>query len=457
MYDPLLTFDSKGNVIGAIAESYSLGADGTTWTFKIRKDVKFHDGTPLTSADVAFSVNRFKSEESTNPWSPYLRNNFASMETPDNYTFVYHSAKPEPALVVPFAWTRILPKNYIEKNGTDYFRQHPVGTGPWKFVKFVSKTSFEMEANTAHWRQVPAFKTVIDYNVPEESTRVAMLKNKEVDIARNLSADRIVELQKAGFGLQEAALPTLLTMAFQGSWLTDGPMSDIKVRQALSYSINRQELSDTFYQGLAKPGGRWFMDENTYGWDPSWQPDPYDPDKVKQLLADAGYPGKFANPVINVFTQAPYADVTQALAGYWEDAGIQTKITVVDPNVYGGYFFVRTKDPTAPNVGDIVMWQWPGFFNTIYHAANMYKSTGVHTTGNDPTADQLYAKATAELDPVKAKQYWTEFQNYAYSMWVNSGIVKIPTNVVLGPDVGEFTSFAHLSIYDALAGIQHKK
>jgi len=455
MYDPLLTFDAQGNVIGEVAESYTLSPDGLTWTFKIRKGIKFHNGDPLTSADVAFSVTRFASAESTNPWSPYLRNNFASVSTPDDYTFVYKAAKPEPSLVVPFAWTRILPKNYFEKVGQEGFRAKPIGSGPYKFVKLVHSTSFEMEANTEHWRLVPAYKTVIDLLVPEEATRVAMLKAGAAEIGQAFSFDRNVEMKNQGYTLQESGLPTLWNISFQGTWLTTGPTKDIKIRQALSYSINRQELANTFFKGYAKPGGRWFMDENTYGWDPSWKPDPYDLAKAKSLLTEAGYSGN--SPVINIFAQGPQADFMQAVQGYWDKAGIRTKLNIVDGMTYAGYFFVRIKnDPSAPNAGAVIPWNFGGFFNNVYHSANMYQSNGVHGTGNDPKADVLYTKATTELDPVKAKQYWTEFQNYAYDMWVNVGIVKVPNYLVMAPTVGAFTSNAHLGLWDALAGIKHK-
>ena len=98
-----------------------------------------------------------------------------------------------------------------------------------------------------------------------------------------------------------------------------------------------------------------------------------------------------------------------------------------------------------------------GFFNNMYHSANMYKSIGAHTTSNDPKVDEMYDKAVGELDPVKAKKMWTEFMNTVYDMWVTVGIVRVPTYVAVGPSLGQFTSFAHLSLYDSLAGIQHKK
>ena len=148
MYDSLLRFDQQGNVVGNVAESYDLSADGLTWTFKIRKGIKFWNGDPLTAQDVVFSLQRFGSKESTNPWSPYILKNNESITAKDDDTVVYKALKPEWPLKVPFAWTRILPKNYFEKVGQDGFRAAPMGSGPYKFVKWVPKTSMEFDANT---------------------------------------------------------------------------------------------------------------------------------------------------------------------------------------------------------------------------------------------------------------------------------------------------------------------
>ena len=457
--DALITHDPQGNIVGEIAESFTISPDGKTWTFKIRKDVKFHNGDPLTAHDVAFSVKRFSSEESTNPWSPYLRRNLAGMEVPDDYTFVYKTNKPEPQLVEPFAQVRILPKDYIEKNGMEYYKKNPIGSGPWKFVKHVQETSFEMEANTEHWRAVPAFKKVIEYQYPEEATRVAMLQRGEVDLIGSLSFDRNVELKKEGFRLQPIGLPVLGNIAFVGTFWTDNPTKDIRVRRAMSYAINRQEICDTFFRGLAKPGARWFMDEHTWGWDPKWKADPYDPEKALALLKEAGYPKKFKNTKIILFSPPTNytPDLMQILAGYWAEVGIRVDVKIVDDVELGGMIFVRAKDASAPVVGNMWPWVFGGAFNNVYHSANMFTSKGVHTTANDPKADELYAKAVNELDLVKAKKSWTEFMNYAYDvMFVNMGIMSIPDYWVVGPQIGEVTSNAHLSIWDAYAGIQHK-
>ena len=457
MYDSLLTFDAQGNVVGNVAENYNLSPDGLTWTFNIRKGIKFWNGDPLTSADVVFSLQRFGSKESTNPWSPYLLKNNQSITAPDDYTVVYTAQKPEWPLKVPFAWTRILPMKYFNQVGEDGFRAQPIGSGPYKFSKWVPKTSMEFDANTEYWGPVkPQWQHITETLVPEESTRVAQLQRGDVDIIGNLSFDRLVELKNAGFRLQEVGLPTLSNISFPGTFMTQGPTSDIRVRQAMSYAINRQEIADTFYKGLGKPGGFWFFSELTWGWDNSFQPDPYDVDKAKQLLQDAGYPNKFNPQTITLYTQATNADLMQILQGYWQAVGVNVDIQVVDTPVYQKLVFVRATSPTDQQVGAIWPWTSGGFFNNVYHSANMFTSTGVHTTSNDTHADELYQAAVTELDDTKAKKAWQDMMHYGYdTMWVNVELVEVPSNMVVSKNVGAFTYKQNLSLWDAYVGIQH--
>jgi peptide/nickel transport system substrate-binding protein len=457
MYDSLLTFDQQGNVVGNLAEKYSLSPDGMTWTFNIRQGVKFHNGDPLTSADVVFSLQRFGSKDSTNPWSPYILKNSESITAPDDYTVIYKAQKPEWPLKIPFAWVRIWPKKYYEQVGQDGFRAAPVGTGPYKFSKWVPKTSMEFDANTDYWGLVkPSWGHITETLVPEEATRIAQLQRGDVDMIGALSFDRLVELKNSGFRLQEVGLPTLANISFPATFMTQGPTSDIRVRQAMSYAVNRQEISDTFYKGFAKPGGWWFWSEQTWGYDASqWQADPYDPAKSKQLLQDAGYPGKFNPQTITLYTNAVMADLVQILQGYWEAVGLNTDVQVVDSQVWLSLSFVRVKSETDKKVGAVMPWVAPSFFNNVYHSANLFTSTGTRSTGNDPKADQMYQAAVSELDDTKAKQLWQQMMHYGYStMWVNIELVQVPTYFVVGPKVGAFTFKQNLSLQDSYVGIQ---
>jgi len=459
LYDLLLQFDAQGNVVGNVAEKYDLSPDGLTWTFNIRKGIKFHNGDPLTAADVVFSLQRFGSKESTNPWSPYILKNNESITAADDSTVIFKAQKPEWPLKIPFATTPILPKNYFDKVGQDGFRAQPVGSGPYKFAKWVPKTSMEMDANTEYWGATkPQWAHITETLVPEEATRVAQLERGDVDMIGNLSFDRLTELKGKGFRLQEVGLPTLANISFPGTFMTKGPTSDIRVRQAMSYAINRQEICDTFYKGQAKPGGFWFFSTKTWGFDPtSFKADAYDPNKAKQLLQDAGYPGKFTPQSITLYTTAVAADLMQILQGYWQAVGMNVDVQVVDTPVYNGLIFVRAKDPTEKQVGAVWPWVNVGAPNNVYHSANMFTSTGVHTTSNDTKADAMYQAAISELDDTKAKKLWQDLMHYGYdTMWINVELVEVPTYFAVGPNVGQFTNRTWINLPDTYVGIQHK-
>ena len=458
LYDLLLVFDAQGNVVGNVAEKYDLSPDGLTWTFNIRKGIKFHNGDPLTAADVVFSIQRFGSKESTNPWSPYLLKNNESITAADDSTVIFKAQKPEWPLKIPFATTPILPKNYFEKVGQDGFRAAPIGSGPYKFAKWVPKTSMDLEANTEYWGAAkPQWAHITETLVPEEATRVALLERGDVDMIGNLSFDRLTELKDKGFRLQEVGLPTLANISFPGTFMTKGPTSDIRVRQAMSYAINRQEICDTFYKGQAKPGGFWFFSEKTWGFDSSFKADAYDLNKAKQLLQDAGYPGKFNPQSITLYTTAVAADLMQILQGYWQAVGMNVDVQVVDTPVYQGLIFVRAKDPTEKQVGAVWPWVNVGAPNNVYHSANMFTSTGVHTTSNDTKADAMYQAAITELDDTKAKKLWQDLMHYGYdTMWINLELVEVPTYFVVGPTVGQFTNRTWINLQDTYVGIQHK-
>ena len=441
IYNTLITYDKNGNFIGDVAQSWSISPDGNTWTFKIRNDIKFSDGTPLTAKDVKFSVDRFSSGNSTNPWSPYLHNNYVSTSAPDATTFIYVTKHPEPTLAAVFAATWILPMDYLNKVGITEFNKHPIGSGSWVMTDHVAETSITFTANTATWKDVPAFKTLFIQQVPEEATRLAMFKSGDADIVIQLSTDRLVSMQKSGTKTVTVGLPNEYTIVWPDTFVTDGPTSDIRVRQAMSYAINRQEICDTYFQGTAVPGGRWFMSPNSWGWSGASQEvqngDPYDPAKAKQLLADAGYPSKFSNPTINFFVTATQSDFAQVLQGYWQAVGIDVKLVTMESVAWSGIVFVRNTKPDATQAGGMWMWgPFPAAANAVYQSANMYTNTGVHSTSNDTQATALYNTVTKDLDPAQALKDWDTFLDYAYNMWVNTGTVMIQPLYIVSSKVG---------------------
>ena len=443
MYDTLLTFDQQGNVVGNVAEKYNLSQDGLTWTFNIRKGIKFHNGDPLTAADVVFSLQRFGSKESTNPWSPYILKN--------NESITAHG-RLHGGLQGPEARVGVEdPVRHDPDSAQDLLREGRPGRLPRCADRLRAVQVRQVGAQDQHGvrrqhRTTGARPSRSGRTSPKRWCPRRPPASRSSSAATSTSSatcrsTALIELKNKGFRLQEVGLPTLANISFPGTFMTQGPTSDIRVRQAMSYAINRQEICDTFYKGLAKPGGFWFFSEQTWGFDPtSFKPDPYDPTKAKQLLQEAGYPGKFNPQTITLYTTAVAADLMQILQGYWQAVGVNVDVQVVDTPVYNGLVFVRAKDPTDKQVGAIWPWVNVGCFNNVYHSANMFTSTGVHTTSNDTKADAMYQAATTELDETKAKKLWQDMMHYGYdTMWINVELVEVPTYFAVGPNVGAFT------------------
>ena len=468
-YDSLLRWDENGNFIAGVADSWSISDDGRTWTFKIHKGIKFHNGDPLTAEDVKFSVDRFgDTKQSLNPWSMYISAGYNKKDSIviDEYTYRFVSDHPEPAQAIVFAWTRILPKKYFESVGQDGFRAAPIGSGPWKFKELVTKQSVTLEANADYWRknEIPAYQYYKELMVPEQATRIAMLKNGEVDIALAIDYDRLADLEASGFEIiKQPGPPGTSSFGIQGSWLpTAGPVSDIRVRQAISYALNRKEIVDTWYQGYGDPtAGQFYMYPGCFGWNEGLRLDPYDPAKAKALLAEAGYPDKWSDPTIHIYTTAVGQDYHLLLMGYLEDVGLKVKLEIVDSTISTAYIFHGFKggmEANEPNVGWLFTWTFQSFFNCMYHSANMYTSKGIHVVTNDPKADELYLKAANERDLKLAAQYFGELHKYARGLYTNIGICTFDTLIVQNPKtIGEWTGRNWVSYQDALNGIQHPK
>src|SRR3989440_5626260 len=259
MFDYLVgtTPDGQPSQAGGLASKWENSADHKRWTFHLRKGVKFHDGTEMTSDDVKFSLQRAMSKRSTTGYAGPLRTLIADIETPAPDRVVIVTK--DPTLIIPTYLSRslstegmILPKKYIETVGDDAFAQKPVGSGPFRFVEQVTGSHIKLAAVDNHWRiGVPRFKTVTFKLVPEETTRIALLRRGEVDIA-DVSRERVKELEREAFPIHFRREESILTMW----WILprdNQPTKDKRVREALNLAVDRSELAQSIFAGKAEP------------------------------------------------------------------------------------------------------------------------------------------------------------------------------------------------------------
>lgn len=445
VFEWTITPNAKGELISGLAESWTLSPDGKTWTYKIRKGIKFHNGDEMTAEDVKFSVERYMKPESKNPWAPMYRKTIDRIETPDPYTMVIHAK----IVDAPFAITGfgmfVLPKKYIEEKGEKYFQENPIGTGPWKFVKRDPGASIEYEAVPNHWRITPAFQKLIIKLVPEESTRIAMLKRGEVDVIE-ISLDAVDEVKASGFELRYGINPNQVGMSFPATYLDTGqPVMDVRVRKALSLAIDREEMAATFFKGQATPSIIRSMSPHTWGFDPSWKPDPYDPTRAKQLLAEAGYPNKFKDPVITVWARkvmgAGWLDKwSEIIAGYWEAVGVKTKVTPIDNAALTS--MTRGIPPDEKVWGTAVPGTLGNGPHMVYHIYNQYGKTAAGPLLQDDEMEDLYMQVYGELDEQKRIALYRKAMELGRDKAVALPTVDVKLVYAVSNKVGDWTGYA---------------
>src|SRR5262245_45257689 len=255
MFDYLVgtTPDGQPSTTGGLATKWENSPDFKRWTFYLRKGVKFHNGDELTSEDVKFSVLRAIGKRSTTGYAGPLRALIQDIETPAPDRVVIVTK--DPTLIVPTYLSRalstegmVLPKKYIEANGDDAFARKPVGSGPYRFVEQVTGSHIKLAAVDNHWRiGVPKYKTMMFRLVPEETTRIALLRRGEVDIA-DISRERVKELEKESFPIhvrREESIVSMWWILSPDGW--PAPAKDKRVREAMNMAIDRAEVAQGIF------------------------------------------------------------------------------------------------------------------------------------------------------------------------------------------------------------------
>ena len=343
VFDALVGFNfEKGGIGPGVAERWELAADGQSWTFYLQKGLKWHNGDPLTAHDVKFSLERTMSKESIASRASALRRNVKSIKVIDDHTVQIFTSGVQvhfPASLsrAVFQEGQLMPKKYIEKVGVEEFRKNPIGSGPWKFVRSVPGDFVEYEAvDYPHWRGKPNFKKLVILLVPEESTRVAMVRTGEAAIA-SISPESLQEVEAAK--LKVVSVPSTMQAIYQfwGMYRAENqknPLADKRVREALSLAIDRQQIIDHVMYGQAS----WPMPFATFGYSTdidtarwkAWGKKAlrYDPERAKQLLAEAGDPNGFdLNFANTALPGTPYmTQIGVAVADFWTKLGVNVKL-----------------------------------------------------------------------------------------------------------------------------------
>ncbi len=388
-----------GNLMApSLAESWTVSADQRVYEFKLREGVKFHNGDPFTAADVKFSFHRSKGAK-------VLREKVREVAIVDRYRvrFLLHEPWPDfmtfyGTLATAAGW--IVPKGYVEKVGDDGFKKHPIGLGPYRFVSHTPGIELVMEAYEGYWRKVPHVKRLVYKSVPEATTRLAMLKRGEVDLAYLLDAPQAEEVRRdPALKLAFSGGIGTFFLDFFDQWDPKSPWHDRRVRQAASYAIDRRALSEAETLGASTPTGN--IVPRSFEFALSVEPDPYDPAKAKKLLAEAGYLNGFDAGDLHAYP--PYFSTTEAVGGYLGAVGIKTRVRTMERAAFFSAWATK-------KLRGVCMCVLALYGNAASRMAEWVPSSGVYAYGGYPDVDALYKQQALETDRTRRSAMLQQIQ-----------------------------------------------
>jgi peptide/nickel transport system substrate-binding protein len=452
MYESLLMWDRNLNILPALATSYSSPNDHT-FVFKLRKGVKFHSGKELDAEDVKYSL-----EKQGNPPPPALNSGFyppiASVDAVDKYTVRLNMQGPSPQALGYLAWGRhsgIVPNGYFAS--TDV-RTHTDGTGPFMLQEYVPNDHITLVKNPHYWRPgIPKVETLILKVLKDEGARLASLRSGAIDgavfgadSARVAAADHNLVVQKGVI-----AQPNELEIVIKDP---KAPWHDVRVRQAINFAIDRQDILNKVFAGqgvfsgkIAPGFGNWPIPASQL----KSKYERYDVNKAKALLAEAGYSKGFELTMNSISAPAFYTQVAEVIQGQLKQVGI--KVSVVPMEI--GTFVVHDGAGTfqLESTGRGMRGDVSQFFADFIPGSGNYKAwfgngwkTGMPSGAK---LESLIAQGGSTLDPAKRHSIYRQAEAIVLTEWpemplVNPYEFQIVSNKLHGMYVSYTTSFLGL-------------
>jgi peptide/nickel transport system substrate-binding protein len=323
VFDALVTRRPDLSIVPHLAESYRI-VNENTWEFKLRRGVKFHNGDPLTADDVKFTFDRVLNPATKSPRRGEI-SAIDRVEKVDDYTVRLITKSPYPVMLARLTLFWITPMNYIQARGADHFAEVPVGSGPYKFVKWVKGQSVTIEANESYWGGAPKVENMVWPVIPEMSSALAALLAGQTDIVSGIPPDQVSVIQgkpKVRILLARDLRETFIVLGDAGT--PGSPLAKKAVRQALNYATDWDKIVKSIFKGYyTRTNGPLTPDH--FGYDAALKPYPYDPGKAKQLLAEAGYGGGFRTKALYPNYDS-YGDVTVAVQADWANVGVTLEL-----------------------------------------------------------------------------------------------------------------------------------
>jgi peptide/nickel transport system substrate-binding protein len=387
----------------SLAESWTVSEDGKTYSFVLRANAKFHNGEPVTAADVKFSFERYRGAGHTQ-----IKARVAAIETPDARHVAFKLKEAWPDFLTFYATATgagwVVPKAYVEKVGDEGYKKAPIGAGPYKFVSFNPGLELVMEAFEQYWRKTPSVKRVVYKVIPDESTRLAALKRGEVDIMYGAQGEIAEELQRTqGLTLKPVLVNGTFWLYFPEQWDPKSPWHDARVRQAAVLAIDNKTMNQALALGFAKNTGSIIPLNFDFYW-PTPAP-VHDPKKAKELLAAAGFPRGF--DAGDYYCDAAYANLGEVVINNLQAVGIRAKLRPMERAA----FFKGYSEKSFKN---LIQGASGAFGNAATRLETFVVKGGAYVYGNYPDIDELFQQQAAEIEQKKREAILHKIQQLVH-------------------------------------------
>ena len=407
MFESLLERDQNLKLVPALAAEMPKLVTPTTWEFKLRKGVKFHNGEAFNAEAVKFSIERLINPANklrgSSSFAPIAR-----VEIVDPYTVKIHTKKPWPVFLSHIALRQAAmypPKEHAGKD-TAAVSRNPIGTGPYKFVRWAKDEEVVMEAFPGYWGGPAKVKTVVFKPIPDDAVRVAALQNGEIDVAVNIPPHlaNIIEKHPKIFLSTAPSIRTIQLMIYTHQMDKDhkptgpynGPTADKRVRQAIAHAVDADEIIKSVLDGKAVRVAT-MLPSLHFGYDPSLKPIKQDLARTKKLLADAGFPNG-----IEITLHGPQGryvrdkEVAEAVTGQLNKAGIKTTLRTHEFVSYlNNMVYVHKAGPVW-----LIGWGHPTMeAEAIY--VPLFKSPDIFVNWHNEDFNGMVEAAQSEMDSTK--------------------------------------------------------
>jgi peptide/nickel transport system substrate-binding protein len=413
----------------SLAESWKESPDGKTYEFKLRSGLKFHNGDPVTTDDVKFSFERYRGAG-----AKVLQSHVQQVEIVSAQVVRFHLKEPWPDFMTFFGTTAsaagiVVPKKYLTQVGDDGFKKHPIGAGPYKFVSHQPGVEVVLEANTGYWRRAPNVKTLVMKSVNDSTTRAVMLKSGEADIAVALDGPDAETVQKdPRLQVVPSKHASIFWLEFTEQWDPKSPWHDKRLRLAVNHALNRKAINDAGCVGFCPPAG--VIVPRVMEFALQVEPPAYDPQKAKQLLAEAGYPNGID---AGTFTAIPgFATVAESTLNYLNAAGIRMKMHPMERATFYGAWQEK-------KIRGVFMTAAGNSGNAASRVETFIQSKGAYAYGGYPDIDDLFQQQARERDAKKREALLFKIQQLTIDRVMYAPLMDLRALMGVGPKVAKHT------------------